>query len=454
MTPTLHAPPLPASSPAEKLTLAVVAAGLLALVLALADADPARQRTWFYLALALVSGGTLAWSWLKYGRHPAGVQQNNLWLRASTGRGAVAWVTGLVLTGFYVVLYWYSGDDGHGHFGPLNNLIHALDGFSQWLRARPADQWFLYGTFYTLAVLVMGGRALWKYRHSRYQLIRTGSVMFFQLGFSFLIPGLLQFFQKPEFYFSYFWPLHYQYLWPSDIGALVKNGQALGVFMVFWGVVMSFVATPVLTYFYGKRWYCSWVCGCGGLAETAGDPYRQLSDKSRTAWRWEVRIVYSVLAAIIAITVLLWVNFALHNSLLGAVGETAAKWYGFAIGSVFSGVIGVGFYPIMGSRVWCRFGCPMAAYLGLLQKHFSRFRISTNGAQCISCGNCSNVCEMGIDVQQYAQRGEPIIRASCVGCGMCSTACPRGVLNLENGPREGRYQASQLIHADSLRILS
>ena len=447
-------PPLPASSPAEKLTLAVVAAGLLALALALADADPNRQRTWFYLALALVSGGTLAWSWLKYGQHPAGVQQDNLWLRASTGRGAVAWVTGLVLTGFYVVLYWYSGDDGHGHFGPLNNLIHALDGFSHWLRARPADQWFLYGTFYTLAVLVMGGRALWKYRHSRYQLIRTGSVMFFQLGFSFLIPGLLQFFQKPEFYFSYFWPLHYQYLWPSDMSDLLKNGQALGVFMVFWGAVMSFVATPVLTYFYGKRWYCSWVCGCGGLAETAGDPYRQLSNKSRTAWRWEVRIVYTVLAAIIAITVLLWVNFALHNSLLGAVGETAAKWYGFAIGSVFSGVIGVGFYPIMGSRVWCRFGCPMAAYLGLLQKHFSRFRISTNGAQCISCGNCSNVCEMGIDVQQYAQRGAPIIRASCVGCGMCSTACPRGVLNLENGPREGRYQASQLIHADSLRILS
>ena len=35
-----------------------------------------------------------------------------------------------------------------------------------------------------------------------------------------------------------------------------------------------------------------------------------------------------------------------------------------------------------------------------------------------------------------------------------STACPRGVLNLENGPREGRTQASQSIHAHSLRILS
>ncbi|MDQ2770717.1 MAG: 4Fe-4S binding protein [Bacteroidota bacterium] len=453
MSPTLT-PPLPSSSPAEKLTLAVVAGGLLALLLAWADADPARRHTWFWLAVGLVSAGTLAWSGLKYGRHPAGVQQDNLWLRSSTGRGALGWITGLVLTGFYVILYWFSDNDGKGNFGLLTHLVHPLDGLSQLLRGKPADQWFLYGTFYTLAVLLMGSRALFKYRHSRYQVIRTSSVMFFQLGFSFLIPGLLQFFQKPEFYFDYFWPLHYQYLWPNDIQDLLKNGQGLGVFMVFWGAVMSFVATPVLTYFYGKRWYCSWVCGCGGLAETAGDPYRQLADKSRAAWRWEVRIIYTVLGLIIAITALLWVHFATHGDLLGQVGTVAAKWYGFAIGSVFSGVIGVGFYPIMGSRVWCRFGCPMAAYLGLLQKHFSRFRITTNGAQCISCGNCSNVCEMGIDVKVYAQRGEPIVRASCVGCGMCSTACPRGVLNLENGPRPGRTQASPLIHADSLRILS
>jgi ferredoxin len=453
MNPTLAAPPLPAAPPAEKLALAVVAAGLLALLLTFADADPGRQKTWFYLALGLVSGGTLAWSRLSYGTRPAGVQQDNLWRRASTGRRAVAWVTSLVLTGFYVVLYWYSGDDGHGNFGLLSHLVHALDSFSQTLRARPADQWFLYGTFYTLAVLLMGARALWKYRHSRYQLIRTASVMFFQTGFAFLIPGLLQLFQKPEFYFTYFWPLKYDYLFPGTVKSLLQNG-GLGVFMVFWGAVMALLATPVLTYFFGKRWYCSWVCGCGGLAETAGDPYRQLADKSRAAWRWEVRLIYPILGIIIAITALLWAHFATGSTLLGEAGNVAARWYGFAIGSVFSGVIGVGFYPLMGARVWCRFGCPMAAYLGLLQKHFSRFRISTNGAQCISCGNCSNVCEMGIDVKQYAQRGEPIVRASCVGCGLCSTACPRGVLNLENGPQMGRLQGSQLIHAESLRILS
>ncbi|NNK89700.1 MAG: 4Fe-4S binding protein, partial [Saprospiraceae bacterium] len=115
---------------------------------------------------------------------------------------------------------------------------------------------------------------------------------------------------------------------------------------------------------------------------------------------------------------------------------TLRSWYGFLIGAAFSGVIGVGFYPLMGSRVWCRFGCPMAAILGVQQKLFSRFRITTNGGQCISCGNCSTYCEMGIDVRAYAQKGQNIVRASCVGCGICAAVCPRGVLRLENGSKD------------------
>ena len=123
----------------------------------------------------------------------------------------------------------------------------------------------------------------------------------------------------------------------------------------------------------------------------------------------------------------------LVGRLFGVLSGTLASWYGFYIGAIFSGVIGVGFYPVLGSRVWCRFGCPMAAVLGIIQRFYSRFRITTNGGQCMSCGNCSTYCEMGIDVRAYAQKGENIVRSSCVGCGVCSAVCPRGVLKLENG---------------------
>jgi len=394
--------------------------------------------------LILTLGGLL-YIWQVRKQVPVAEQNNGAWQNSMTARGAVAWIFGLVLTGFYVLLYWYPAS--------LQGLIQAVAPLSQWLRNRPADQWFLYGTFYTLAVLVMGVHALLKYRNSPYHLIRTCSVIFFQLGFAFLLPAFLLLLNQPEFYFSYFWPLKYDYLFPATVAYLVENGAALGVFMVFWGAVLSFIATPVLTYFYGKRWYCSWVCGCGGLAETAGDPYRHLSDKSRRAWQWEVAIIYPVLGFVMVTTLLLWVNSWSEGRLLGDFSHGFASSYGFFIGAIFSGVIGVGFYPIMGNRVWCRFGCPLAAYLGLLQKHFSRFRITTNGGLCISCGNCSTYCEMGIDVRHYAQQGQPIIRAACVGCGICAHVCPRGVLKLENGPRGERYAGTPLIARDDIKLL-
>jgi MinD superfamily P-loop ATPase len=101
----------------------------------------------------------------------------------------------------------------------------------------------------------------------------------------------------------------------------------------------------------------------------------------------------------------------------------------------------------------------MAAILGLQQRFFSRFRITTNGAQCISCGNCSTYCEMGIDVRWYAQRNQNIVRASCVGCGICSAVCPRGVLKLENGPLTSKrndiqFTTRSFIEYEDVHILS
>ncbi|MGB0949646.1 MAG: 4Fe-4S binding protein, partial [Marinirhabdus sp.] len=100
------------------------------------------------------------------------------------------------------------------------------------------------------------------------------------------------------------------------------------------------------------------------------------------------------------------------------------------------------------------FGCPMAAILGFQQRLFSRFRITTNGGQCISCGNCSTYCEMGIDVRAYAQKGENIVRSSCVGCGICSAVCPRGVLKLENGPTEGRINSNEILLGNDVDLMA
>ena len=419
----------------EKILLAIVTFGVLAFFVQVFGAPI--KGTWlgFLMAFLPIIIGTPLYFYVYYKDSEPGIKNDNIYFRSISSGGILGIIAGFLLIAFYVLLYWKADY--------LSAGIEVLDPLAKVLSGGEANQWFLYGFLYTVAVLTFGVRMLMKYRHNKYQLLRTCSVMFFQLGLAFIIPNLLKALNHPEFYFTYFWPLKPEYLFPNTINNFVNHPEGLGVFLIFWGAVMTFIATPVLTYFYGKRWYCSWVCGCGGLAETFGDPWRQLSDKSTKAWKVERWTIHSVLVFVTVTTVLLWANSALGGQIFGEASSTMKRWYGFVIGAMFAGVIGVGFYPLLGSRPWCRFGCPMAAILGIIQRYFSRFRITTNGGQCMSCGNCSTYCEMGIDVRKYAQKGENIIRASCVGCGVCAAVCPRGVLKLENGKtHKDRYEGS------------
>ena len=373
-----------------------------------------------------------------------GIKNDGIFFSSMKNRGWLGILTGTYLIAFYVFLYFYP------HY--MTNWIRMVDPLSQWLKGQDAGRFFLYGFLYTLCILVMGVRMLIHYRHSNYHIIRTFSIMFFQLAFAFLIPEILLRLNQPYMDFKNIWPLDYDFFFPSNLNELLSSG-GLGIFMLVWGIALAVISVPVLVYFFGKRWYCSWVCGCGGLAETLGDPYRQLSDKSLKAWRIERWMVHGVLVFAVLMTAgMIYTFFTGSGSLLGINTYTISEAYGFLIGAGFAGVIGTGFYPFMGNRVWCRFGCPLAAYLGLVQRFKSRFRITTNGGQCISCGNCSTYCEMGIDVRWYAQRGQNIIRASCVGCGVCASVCPRGVLRLENKQEKGRFNAPILIGNDSISV--
>lgn len=364
--------------------------------------------------------------------------------------GWLGLIAGIYLIGFYILLYWAPAY--------INNWIVMVSPLSESLSGNPASNWFLYGLMYTVIVIVMGIRMMSKYQHNKYQRIRTMSVIFFQTAFAFLIPEILVRLNQPWFDFKNIWPLDYDFFFKYNLETLISSG-GLGVFMLIWGIILILIGVPVITYFLGKRWYCSWVCGCGGLAETMGDPFRQLSDKSLRAWKYERYIIHGVLVFAIIMTVLvLYHYFTGNTNLLGMNSENVKSWYGFFIGAGFSGVVGTGFYPLMGNRMWCRFGCPLAAYLGLVQKFKSRFRITTNGGQCISCGNCSTYCEMGIDVRSYAQKGQDIVRSSCVGCGVCAAVCPRGVLRLENASEDiaTRTDALRAIHitADEVTLIA
>jgi polyferredoxin len=366
-----------------------------------------------------------------------GIKNTGIFFNPLTSRKLIGYSLSAYLILFYIFLY----------FLPvyITEAVAITDPVSKLILGTPAGKWFMYGLLYTLFILVMGIRFIIRYRHNRYQVLRTISVIFFQIVIAFSIPQILIVLQKPYMDFKNIWPLDYSFFFSYRIKEYLSAGT-LGYFMLFWGIALIIIAVPLFTWLYGKRWYCSWVCGCGGLAETAGDPFRQLSDKSLKAWKFERRSIYSILIFSFIMTLLTIVSLFLpENNILGVPLNVLHGIYGFLVGSILAGVIGTGIYPIMGNRVWCRFFCPLAGYLGIIQRFKSRFRITTNGGQCISCGNCSTYCEMGIDVRSYAQKGQNIVRASCVGCGICAAVCPRGVLKLENSLVKGRIKENPIL---------
>lgn len=343
--------------------------------------------------------------------------------RPARTRGPVAWLASAALVTFYLLLY-LPGSAWTPRFPDLVTPVSAALGLP--------SKWTLYGLLYTTAMAVGAWFMLKKHGNSRYHRLRTLTLLAVQGGLAFALPLALAATGHPEYYFSYFWPLDYDALFPSTL-------KDLPLAAALWFVGGALVGVPWLAWRYGKRVYCSWICGCGGLAETFGDPWRHLSDTSDRAWRVEQVSIHAVLAGVLLTTGLQVAAGAGAGGAVQSAAEATRGAYSFLVGAMFAGVIGTGLYPLMGSRVWCRFGCPMAAILGLIQK-FGRFRITVKKDLCIACGNCSTYCEMGIDVRAYAMANLDIRRASCVGCGMCAHVCPRGVLKLETrddvGPGE------------------
>ena len=455
----------------EKFSFSIALLGVAILALAFVGINLPNKALFLTLSLSMMVVGTTLYARSIYLKHPEGIRNNHVWFNTLSNKGIWGWTLGLILTGFYVIIYWYPQYLGYatGVNGTNEGLVALFDTLSQFFKGKAASQWFLYGTLYTVIIIALGIKFLYKYRHNRYQKIRTYAVIAAQLGFAYLIPEILAGLNYTDAsnsngdYLGWYdtdlkntWPLDYDFFYDWHLDAMQAEAyQPLGMTYLVWGIFFFLVLTPIITYFVGKRWYCSWICGCGGLAETAGDPFRHLSSKKLSAWKIERWLIHGIMVFVFVMTAAtLYGYFTGSGTFLGLdIYGYFQRPYGFLIGAAFSGVIGVGFYPLMGSRVWCRFGCPMAGYMGLFQRFKSRFRITTNGGQCISCGNCSTYCEQGIDVRAYAQKGENIVRASCVGCGICSAVCPRGVLKLENGPEKGRINPTDVLLGNDVDLM-
>ena len=176
----------------QKLGLTLGFIGLFIMTLAFFNVSFPNKTLWFTISIASILIGIVIYARSSYLHKPAGISNNGLFHKSLTNRGVFAYMIGIFLTSFYIVLYWFPNYLGLGQNGAANSgIIGFFDPFSYFINGHAASEWFVYGTFYTLAILGLGYKFILKYRNNKYQLFRTISVMFFQLGFAFLIPEIL-----------------------------------------------------------------------------------------------------------------------------------------------------------------------------------------------------------------------------------------------------------------------
>ncbi|MCH8021716.1 NAD(P)-binding domain-containing protein [candidate division KSB1 bacterium] len=339
---------------------------------------------------------------------------------------------------FFVWYTIYGAKVGGGdEFWPYKNWGYKFLSFFN----RPWSFW--YTIIYTTLMTFFGLEAVKRWgldRKDKFQIWRYVSLISFQWIFFFLIPEYL--FQSavehqwvgeklasdPQFAEQAWRSYGIVYAWPLFFYTFFYDPHQI---WIVWGVLLTFVVIPVFVLFFGKR-YCSWICGCGGLAETFGDRWRHLAPKGKASIKWEwMSMAVLIFAAVVTVLMLV-------KDIYGAVRGSAEL--GINIYRIYAdvwlvGILPVTLYPFFGGKVWCRYWCPLAKLMHLQSKWFaklkwSRFKIVAND-KCIGCYECSRNCQVGIDVMNYALKQNVLDNetSSCIGCGICVTVCPMDTLS-------------------------
>ncbi|MCW8809852.1 MAG: NAD(P)-binding domain-containing protein [Ignavibacteriaceae bacterium] len=313
------------------------------------------------------------------------------------------------------------------------------------------SQSFWYTGLYSLTIFIFGLRRM-KMKPTRYIKYQTWTLILIQALPLFILPEfvfpflgsigalggkdgfmLTQVFPGESYWRSYgfilAWPLNFSNLYNGNITS----------FWLFFSFIQTFVVIPYIVYRWGKGAYCGWICSCGALAETLGDEYRTLAPHGPKAKKWEnfgqwALLIAFIITALKLLSILYNINIPLINKNVSYTTDFFQKFYYIGVDVIFAGVLGLGVYFFLSGRVWCRFGCPLAAWMHIVNR-FSHYRIFSDKKKCISCNICTKVCHMGIDVMNYANKGIPMNDVECVRCSACVVNCPTEVLTFGTLPK-------------------
>ncbi len=193
------------------------------------------------------------------------------------------------------------------------------------------------------------------------------------------------------------------------------------------GSFIVFVSMFILSMFFGRVW-CGYFCPAGGLQECLA----MCNDRqAKGGWRDKIKYAIWIIWMIaIAVTFILGKNeVTVDPFYLTDHGISVSQIYDYVI---YYGVVLLLIIPalIHGKRAACHYICWMAPFMVIGSRvgrffHLPQLHIEAKKKDCISCGRCTKVCPMGLDVKQMVSEENSHNCTECILCGACVDECPK-----------------------------
>ncbi len=291
-----------------------------------------------------------------------------------------------------------------------------------------------------------------KERSKKYKLIQTlriiTQIVFFGLFFFLLLQTRFlgqDYIRRVEVFFHF-----------DPLLAVATFIASRAIFLAFVYSAITLLVTLVL-----GRVVCGWVCPMGSLHQFFSWIFKKtkllrpqrlktFKDK-RLAWKYYLLLFLlistlftldlvgifdpiSLLYRSFAVGVLPAVDHTIENLIglvykvnLSSIGDGLVQFFetlainatfiqGFLIAAIFIGLV---MLNMSRERFWCRYLCPLGAFLGLASR-FNLFKLKVSEKKCIQC----NLCTIHCQTQANPWPNEDWKSSECDYCFTCSAICP------------------------------